>query len=109
MRGVASRDHDLDWRAVARAEVQPQRIAILEAMLGGPPEGDAGWATKAIAEALGVQIENLSYHVRKLAAHGLIEPVGERHVRGARRRRASVPRRDWRFDWRSAKVVSCAD
>jgi DNA-binding MarR family transcriptional regulator len=84
MRGVASRDDDLDWRAIARAEVQPQPIAILEVMLGGPPEGDAGWATKAVAEALGVPIENVSYHVRTLAARGLIERVGERHVRGAR-------------------------
>jgi predicted transcriptional regulator len=63
----------LDWERIARAEVQPSRLAIFEAMLGEPPNDDPGWTTKALAAALGVRIENLSYHVRALARSGLIE------------------------------------
>jgi hypothetical protein len=62
---LASRDDDLDLEAVARAEMQPQSIAVLEVMLGDPPEGDAGWATKPIAEALGVRSKASATHVRQ--------------------------------------------
>jgi DNA-binding transcriptional ArsR family regulator len=73
----------LDWERIARAEVQPLRLAIMEAMLDDPPDDDPGWTTKAVAAALGERIENLSYHVRALGKSGLIEEVGVRHRRGA--------------------------
>lgn len=74
----------LDWEAIAQAEVQPHRLAILETMLAEPPNGDPGWSTTTVAELLGVPLERLSYHVRVLAERELIEPVATRHVRGAR-------------------------
>ncbi len=74
----------LNWETIARAEVQPHRLAILEAMLRDPPDGDPGWSTTTVADLLGVPLERLSYHVRVLADRELIEPVATRHVRGAR-------------------------
>jgi len=73
----------LDWERIARAEVQPLRLAVMEAMLDDPPDDDPGWSTKAVAAALGVRVEILSYHVRALSRSGLIEQVGLRHRRGA--------------------------
>jgi DNA-binding MarR family transcriptional regulator len=78
-----ARRRRLDWERIARAEVQPLRLAVLEAMLGEPPDDDPGWTTKAVAAALGVAIENVSYHVRTLAKSGLIEEIGVRHRRAA--------------------------
>jgi len=79
-----ARTERLDWEAIARAEVQPHRLAILEAMLSEPPNGDPGWSTSTVATMLGVPLERLSYHVRVLADRRLIEHVATRHVRGAR-------------------------
>jgi DNA-binding transcriptional ArsR family regulator len=73
----------LNWEAIARAEVHPTRFAILEQMLSDPPEGDPGWSGKTLADALGVPLGEISYHVRTLRAAGLVVEVGKRQARGA--------------------------
>jgi DNA-binding MarR family transcriptional regulator len=62
---------ELDYRAVAEAEVQPMRLAILRTMLEDPPEGDPGWSAKTIADRLGLTLARASHHFRALAAAGL--------------------------------------
>ena len=77
---------ELDYRAVAEAEVQPMRLAILRTMLEDPPEGDPGWSAKAIADRLGLTLAKASYHFRALTTAGLIERIGDRPRRGALQR-----------------------
>ena len=73
----------LNWEAIARSEVHPVRLAILERMLSPPPAGDPGWSARTLAEALGLPLAATSHHVRLLRERGLLVELGRRQVRGA--------------------------
>jgi predicted transcriptional regulator len=77
---------ELDYRAVAEAEVQPVRLDILRTMLRPAPGDDPGWSAKTIADELGLPLARTSHHFRVLAAAGLIEHVADRQRRGALQR-----------------------
>jgi DNA-binding IclR family transcriptional regulator len=69
---------------IARAEVQPVRLAILDLVMTEPPDGDPGWSAKTVASALGMSLASASHHVRSLRRKGLLAQIGEkRQVRGA--------------------------
>jgi DNA-binding transcriptional ArsR family regulator len=73
-----------DWQVIARAEVQPVRLAILDLVMSEPPDGDPGWSAKTVASALGLSLAAASHHVRAMRGKGLLAQVGEkRQVRGA--------------------------
>jgi helix-turn-helix protein len=63
--------------------LHPHRVAILEAMLAPPPNGDPGWSAKTLAPVLGVSLGDTAYHVRTLRDAGLLVEVDKRQVRGA--------------------------
>jgi DNA-binding transcriptional ArsR family regulator len=73
----------LDWEAIARSEVHPTRLAILEQMVSPPPEGDPGWSGSTLAQALELPLATVSHHVRLLRERGLLEVLESRQVRGA--------------------------
>lgn len=61
----------LNWEAIARADVQPLRLAILELMLTPPPNDDPGWSAKTTARALDESLARASHHMRILRDRGL--------------------------------------
>lgn len=67
----------IDWEAVARAELHPLRVRILETMAGGET------TPKDLATRLGEQLGIVSYHVRQLAALQLVREVRTEPRRGA--------------------------
>jgi len=42
----------LNWEAIARAELQPLRLAILELLLTDPPDGDPGWSARTVGDGM---------------------------------------------------------
>jgi DNA-binding transcriptional ArsR family regulator len=75
---------EADWEIIARAEIQPVRLAILDVMMSEPPDGDPGWSAKTVASRLGLSLAAASHHVRSLRDKGLVAQVGrKRQVRGA--------------------------
>lgn len=75
---------EADWRVIARAEIQPVRLAILDVMMSELPDGDPGWSAKTVASGLGLSLAAASHHVRSLRDKGLVAHVGrKRQVRGA--------------------------
>jgi DNA-binding transcriptional ArsR family regulator len=76
----------LDYEAIAEAEADPTRLAILRFMLREPAGDDPGWSAKTISDGLELSLARASHHLRTLAAAGLIEQVGDRPRRGALQR-----------------------
>jgi DNA-binding transcriptional ArsR family regulator len=62
---------------LAKALGHPQRVAILESLNANGP-----MAPVQLAEQLGADLSNLSYHVRVLAQGGLIVPIRKEKRRG---------------------------
>jgi DNA-binding transcriptional ArsR family regulator len=78
---------DIDDARLVKALAHPLRVRILS-------ELERRTATpKELAIALGVPLENLSYHVRALRDFGLIKLEGRRMVRGAVEHRYSLAAR----------------
>jgi hypothetical protein len=73
----------LHWETVARADIHPLRIAILEQMTAPPPDGDPGWSSSTLAAALNARMAATSHHVRVLRDRGWLVVVGSRRARGA--------------------------
>lgn len=69
----------LDWEAVARAGMHPLAVDILTLIESA--EGE--WTPKELAEALEHDLGTTSYHVRQLAARGLLKMVRTEPRRGA--------------------------
>lgn len=70
----------LNWQMVARREVHPARVAILQELAGA----DGPMSPKQLAEVLPRQtLGRVSYHVRELAKTGLLELVDTKPRRGA--------------------------
>jgi hypothetical protein len=73
----------LNWEAIARSEVHPLRLSILERMLSSPPADDPGWSASTLASALDVPLAPISHHVRLRRDRGWLVERGRRQVRGA--------------------------
>jgi DNA-binding MarR family transcriptional regulator len=71
---------ELNWKALATAAMHPLALRILERAARVP--GDKVSPTGLAAE-FDEKLGNVSYHVRKLAAAGLLRKAGSRTVRGA--------------------------
>jgi DNA-binding transcriptional ArsR family regulator len=76
----------LDYEAIAEAEADPTRLAILRLMLREPAGDDPGWSAKTVSDGLELSLSRASHHFRVLAAAELIEHVGDRPRRGALQR-----------------------
>lgn len=69
---------EINWRAVAEAEVHPLRLRILRAV------GDQGETSPVdLARETGESVQLVSYHVRQLAENGLIHQTRTEPRRGA--------------------------
>jgi DNA-binding transcriptional ArsR family regulator len=68
---------DINDPSVMKALTHPLRIQILELT----QEGE--WSPKRLSDKLGAPLGNVSYHVRQLAAMGLLKEVGKIPRRGA--------------------------
>lgn len=73
----------LNWEAIARSEVHPARLAILERMLSPPPNDDPGWSASTLAQATKLPLATVSHHVRLLRGGGWPVEIGRRQVGGA--------------------------
>lgn len=62
---------------IAQALAHPLRVSVLSRLEQGPS------SPVELARALNVQLENLSYHVRKLRDLGFVEMSDHQYVRGA--------------------------
>lgn len=70
----------LNWNEIAVRESHPLRIKILRVMF---EDQTLPASPKELAAATGEKIGNVSYHVRILREHGLIELVATEQRRGA--------------------------
>jgi DNA-binding transcriptional ArsR family regulator len=70
---------NLDWERVARAEIHPLRLKLLQAICAASKPASPTQLAAAFKEPLG----NVSYHVGKLAEGGLIELSHTEPRRGA--------------------------
>lgn len=68
----------LDWERIARAEINPIRVKVLEHYAQGKPTSP----TK-VADAIDERLGNVSYHVKMLEAMGLLKLVDTIPRRGA--------------------------
>lgn len=71
----------IDWEAVARAEVHPLRVRVMEHAAADP--GRRFSSVDLAREWPDEKLGNLSYHVRELHGDGLLARAGHRTVRGA--------------------------
>lgn len=71
----------LDWECLAKTEMHPLRLSILRALALLPPNEER--SPKELSEFLDERLGNVSYHVRILAASGLIKLVRTVPRRGA--------------------------
>jgi hypothetical protein len=69
----------MDWERVARVEMHPLRLAVLEAIYNARAPISAVMISRDLSEPLG----QVAHHVRVLHAHRLIVPAGTRKRRGA--------------------------
>jgi DNA-binding transcriptional ArsR family regulator len=69
----------MDWERVARAQIHPTRLAVLEAIYEARGPISAAMIAREHPETLGV----VAHHVRQLRKAGLVEQVGQRQRRGA--------------------------
>ncbi len=77
--------HALDWEALVARSLHPTRLWIIEAMLRiGRPLSATELEGTFGKENLG--IASISYHLKILTKHGIVEEVRERKVRGATER-----------------------
>lgn len=73
----------LNWEAIARSEIHPVRLAILERMMSPAPAGDPGWSASTLAAALDLALAPTSHHVRVMRDRGWLVELNRRQVRGA--------------------------
>lgn len=76
----ADRAIPIDWEGLARATAHPLRISVLEVLSRG---GGRVLSPVELSRELELPLSNTNYHVRELAKTGMIEPAGQRPVRGA--------------------------
>jgi predicted transcriptional regulator len=69
----------MDWERIARAEMHPLRLEILEAIYNARGPVSAVMIARERQESLG----QIAHHVRRLHDAGLIVPAGTRQRRGA--------------------------
>lgn len=69
----------MDWEKVARAQLNPLRIAVLEQFY----EARGPLSAVMIAHAIDQPVGRVAYHVRQVYKAGLIKPAGTRQRRGA--------------------------
>lgn len=69
----------MKWEVVARALVNRTRMEIWDLIAAQEEK----FSPKRLADASGVALGTVSYHVRELHAVGLLTRVGSRQVRGA--------------------------
>lgn len=70
----------MKWEVVARALVNRTRMEMWDLIAAQEEEK---FSPKRLADASGVALGTVSYHVRELHAVGLLTRVGSRQVRGA--------------------------
>jgi DNA-binding transcriptional ArsR family regulator len=69
----------LDWEWLARTAMHPLQLRILESRVRDPARR---FSPGELASEWGEPLGNVSYHVRKLRDHGLLEEAGTEPVRG---------------------------
>lgn len=70
----------IDWEGLARVELHPIRIGILDLL---QIDGGRTLSANEIAHELQVPLSNVDYHVRTLAKSGFLVAVEHRQSRGA--------------------------
>jgi DNA-binding transcriptional ArsR family regulator len=70
----------LNWEKLARVSIHADQIRILEFASGRP---DERFSPVDLADALGMRLPNVAYHVRVVRDRGLLRPAGTRPRRGA--------------------------
>jgi predicted transcriptional regulator len=68
------------WERVAQTALHPLRLRIIELAAG---EDVARFSPSEVAETLGAPLGTVSYHIRQLHHHGLLEAAGTQPRRGA--------------------------
>lgn len=68
----------MPWEKLARAEVHPLRLTILEVFVSGGTH-----SAKRLSDSLGEALSNVSYHMKELRENGFLELVSRRPRRGA--------------------------
>ena len=76
-----SRTSSFDWEALVPLLVHPVKVSIIEAMTWIEQPLSATDLDRILQGNIGVSL--ISYHLRKLAELGVIEPVRKETVRGA--------------------------
>jgi hypothetical protein len=71
----------MNWEYIARKEMHPLRLRILEHLLLGEPGAVA--SPNELSKELDAPLGNVSYHVGKLHEQGLLELVKTEPRRGA--------------------------
>lgn len=81
--GSASVGGPFDWAALVPHVLHPDKVSIIEALLYIGVPLSATDLTKCFGGA-GSGLSHVSYHVRSLAAVGVLTKVSERQARGAK-------------------------
>jgi Helix-turn-helix domain len=70
----------VNWEAVARGQLQPLRLRIIERAVADP---DERFSPSDLAAEFAAPLGNVSYHMRQLLDQGLLTKAGTRARRGA--------------------------